>query len=91
MDHQQNPNSPLRDPERLAAEFGLPFRKKKRRWEVTADGFKRTSEAGKGDHARGQSHAERKRYREGYDLINWKDDECPARDAAREPEASSSG
>ena len=51
-DHIQNPNSPLRTPEGFAAEFGLPFKKKKRRWNVTEDGFARVSAAGKGDHRR---------------------------------------
>lgn len=90
-EYQQNPNSPLRDPERLAAEFGFPYKKKKKRWEVTEDGFKRTSEAGKGDHARGQTPTERERYREGYDLIDWEDDKCHAEAVDAEHTGSSGG
>jgi len=86
--HMQNPNSPLRTPEGLAAEFGLPYKKKKRRWNVTADGFKRVSDAGKGDHARGQTIAERQRFSENYARINWKDYKCPAKDVADAPTAS---
>lgn len=91
-DYVQNPDSPLRDPERLAAEFGLPYRKKKRRWEVTEGSWKRVSEAGKGDHARGQSPEERARFNKNYDLIDWsddgKEDSCPA-DVQAEPDGSS--
>jgi hypothetical protein len=88
-DHIQNPNSPLRDPERLAAEFGLPYKKKKRRWNVTEDGFARTSDAGKGDHARGQSPEELARYKRNYVDLDWnnypEEDRCPARNADEEP------
>lgn len=70
-DYKQNPNSPLRDPKRLAAEFGLPYRTKKRRWEVTESGFRRTSEAGKGDHRRGQDPESTERFRTNYDKIDW--------------------
>ena len=73
-EHRQNPNSPLRSPERLAAEFGLPYKKKKRRWNVTEKGFERVSGAGKGDHRRGQDPESEAKYQAGYDQIDWSDD-----------------
>ena len=74
-DYKQNPNSPLRTPEGFAAEFGLPYKKKKRRWNVTEGGFKRVSSAGKGDHRRTSSAEDRAKFAENYDKIDWKKEE----------------
>jgi len=87
--YQQPANSPLRTAEGFAAEFGLPYKKKKRRWNVTETGFERASSAGKGDHARGQTPTERDRYRGNFDDLDWgnypEEERCPARNVDEEP------
>ena len=69
--YQQPANSPLRTAEGFAAEFGLPFKKKKRRWNVTEKGFARVSGAGKGDHRRKESAEDRAKFDEKFQDLDW--------------------
>ena len=69
--YKQPANSPLRTAEGFAAEFGLPFKKKKRRWNVTESGFERAPAAGKGDHRRSTTAEDRAKFDEKFQELDW--------------------
>lgn len=70
--YKQPANSPLRTAEGFAAEFGLPYKKKVRRWEVTESGFKKVNNgAGKGDHRRKETAEDRAVYDKKFQELDW--------------------